>query len=139
MSMKLFGKNIALLEKSMELRGRKNSLIAGNIANRETPGYRAQDLVFENELTRALHSDRPGPLRTTDPRHFDGVKREPIGQVTGHQINSYNPDPRMDGNTVNLDREMAKLAENQLMFQAAARAINGKFRSLKAAISEGGR
>jgi flagellar basal-body rod protein FlgB len=139
MAIRLFDKQVTLLEKSMELRGRKNSMIASNIANRETPGFRAQDLVFEKDLEKALHSDRPGPLTVSDPRHFDGVQREPLECVTGTQINSFNPDPRMDGNTVNLDKEMAKLAENQLMYQASVRSINWKFRMLKAAIMEGGR
>ncbi len=139
MAVKLFDKNLAMLEKAMELRNRRNSMIAANVANRETPGYRSQDLVFEKALDKALHSDRPGPLKVTDPRHFDGVQREPIGDVTGTQINSFNPDPRMDGNTVDLDKEMAKLAENQLMYQAAVRSVNWKFRLLKSAIMEGGR
>lgn len=139
MPIDLFDKNLTLLEKSLELRSRRNSILASNIANRETPGYRAQDLVFEKELHRAFHSDRPGPLKTSDPRHFDGVKREPLELVTGQQINSFNPDPRMDRNTVNLDKEMAKLAENQLMYEASVRAVNWKFRLLKSAITEGGR
>jgi len=139
MAVKLFDKNLTLLQKSMELRSRRNSMMASNIANRETPGYRAQDLVFEKELIQSYHGDRPGPLKVSDKRHFDGLKREPIEDVTGQQINSFNPDPRMDGNTVNLDKEMAKLAENQLMYHAATRALNWKFRLLKTAITEGGR
>ena len=139
MSIELFDKNLTMLERSASLRTRRNSIISSNIANRETPGYRAQDLVFEKKLMTALHSDRPGPLKTSDPRHFDGVKREPLELVQGDQINSHNPDPRMDGNTVNLDKEMAKLAENQLMFKATTRAINWKLNGLKTAIREGGR
>lgn len=137
MPINIFDKNLTLLEKTMSLQSKRNAMIASNIANRETPGYRAQDLVFEKELDRAYHSDRPGPLRTSDPRHFDGVKKEPLELVTGTQINSFNPDPRMDGNTVNLDKEMAKLAENQLMYHAAVRAVNWKFHSLKSAITGG--
>lgn len=139
MPLELFDKHVTFLQKSMSLRTRKNSIIASNIANRETPGYRAQDLVFEGNLMKALTSDRPGPLKVSDPRHIDGIKREPLELVTGDQINSKNSDPRMDGNTVNLDKEMAKLAENQLMFRASSRAINWKLRLLKSAISEGGR
>jgi flagellar basal-body rod protein FlgB len=139
MAIKLFDRNMAMLEKTMELRSHRNSMIAANVANRETPGYRAQDLVFEKALDNALHSDRPGPLKISDPRHFDGVQREPIETVTGTQINSFNPDPRMDGNTVDLDKEMAKMAENQLMYQAAVRSIDWKLRLLKSAIMEGGR
>jgi len=139
MSITLFDKNMTLLEKTLELRSRRHAMIASNVANRETPGYRAQDLVFEKALEQAYHSDRPGPLKTSDPRHFDGVKREPLETVEGQQINSFNPDPRMDGNTVNLDKEMAKLAENQLMYQASVLAISRKLNGLKAAITEGGR
>ena len=139
MAVQLFDKNLTLLEKSLEMRSKRNTLIASNIANRETPGYRAQDLVFEQALDKALHSDRPGPLRVTDEHHFDGVTREPLEGVDGQIINSHNPDPRTDGNTVNLDKEMAKLAENQLMFQATVRAVNWRLGALKAAITEGGR
>lgn len=136
MTSSIFDKHFNLLEQSANLRSRKNSMIASNIANRETPGFRAQDLVFEKDLMKALHSDKPGTLRTSDPRHFDGIKREPLELVKGQQINSHNPDPRMDGNTVNLDKEMAKLAENQLMFKATTRAINWKLTLLKSAIAE---
>ena len=139
MSIKLFDKDLTLLNRAMQLQTKRNSMIASNIANRETPGYRAQDLVFEKELSRAYHSDRPGPLRVTDPRHFDGVVREPVEDVKGTQINSYNPDPRMDGNTVDLDKEMTKLAENQMMYNTLIRAAGWKLRLLKASITEGGR
>lgn len=139
MSVRLFDKNLQLLGQAMSLTQRRQSLITSNIANRETPGYRAQDLVFEDQLMTALHSDRPGPLKTSDPRHFDGVTREPLELVQGEQVNSFNPDPRMDGNTVILDKEMAKLAENQLLFQSQLRAVNWKLRTLKSAITEGGR
>ena len=114
-------------------------MLAANIANRETPNYRAQDLVFEKELMEAYHSDQPGPLKTSDPRHFDGVRRQAIDKVNGQQVNSHSPDPRMDGNTVNLDKEMMKLAENQLMYEATIRAVNWKIHLLKSAITEGGR
>jgi len=139
MAINLFDKQFTLLEKSLSLRVRRNTMIASNVANRETPGYRAKDLVFKNQLETALHSDRPGPLKTTDARHFDGVERQPLGSVEGDMINSFNPDPSMDGNTVNLDKEMMKLAENQLTFQAMTKAVNWKFRMLKSAITEGGR
>ena len=139
MAVRLFDKNMELLGKAMSLTQKRQSLITSNIANRETPGYRAQDLVFDNQLMTALHSDRPGPLNTTDPRHFDGIQREPLELVRGEQINSFNPDPRMDGNTVVLDKEMAKLAENQLRFQAQVRSLNWKVRMLKTAITEGGK
>ncbi|MGK0290711.1 MAG: flagellar basal-body rod protein FlgB [bacterium] len=132
----LFDKHITLLNKGLDFRSKRNSLISSNIANRETPGYRAKDIVFEKALNKALHSDRPGPLKTTNARHFDGIERHPLHSVKGTQINSANPDPKMDGNTVNLDKEMAKLAENQIMYSALTRMIGWKFRMLKTASSD---
>lgn len=139
MAIELFGKKFGLLEKSLELREQRNAMIASNVANRETPGFRAKDLVFEKELSQAYHSDQPGPLETSDPRHFDGITRKRFESVTGLQIHSHNPDPRMDGNTVNLDKEMAKLAENQLMHQFITDKIGSSFRSLKRVIDESGK
>lgn len=139
MSIQLFDKHLTLLEKGLDLRTQRNGILASNLANRETPGFRAQDLVFGKELDQALHSDRPGPLKTSDPRHFSGAEHKPIKNVHGTQINSFNPDPNMNGNTVDLDKEMSKLAENQVMYQALSQMTSWKFRMLKSAITEGGR
>ena len=135
----LFNKHLTLLGKTLDLRSKKNDLLASNIANRETPGYRAKDISFERSLYKALHSDRPGPLKTTDPRHFDGIEREPLQAVNGQLFNSFSPRPREDGNTVNLDKEMAKLAENQVVYSTLVQITNWKFNMLKSAIQEGGR
>lgn len=139
MGLKVFDQNITLINKAMGFRSRRNEMIASNIANRETPGYRAQDVVFEKALHTALHADEPGPLNTSDPRHFDGVERTPLELVEATRINSFNPDPKADGNTVNMDKEMAKLAENQVMYNALVKMANWKFNLLKDSITEGGR
>ena len=65
MSIGLFDKNLLLLQRSMDLSVKRNAMISSNLANQETPGFRAQDLVFEDQLDRALNSDQPGPLKTT--------------------------------------------------------------------------
>lgn len=139
MTVRLFDRNLQLVTQAMSLTQRRQALLNSNLANMDTPGYRAQDLVFEDALMQAYHSDQRGPLKTADARHFDGIEEEPLPLVQGREINSFNPDPRMDGNTVNLDTEMAKQAENQLLLQAQVRAVNYKFRTIKAAITEGGR
>ena len=139
MSNSIFDKHLTLFGKALNLRSKRNTIIASNIANRETPGYRAKDLVFDKELENALYSDRPGPLKTTDSRHFDGINRSPLELVTGRQINSFNPDPGMDGNTVNIEKEMSKLAENKIMYDSLVQMTNYKFRLLKSAITEGGK
>ena len=134
----LFSHNLfTVAQKSLDFRIKRHDLLASNIANKDTPGYQAEDLVFQSQLEKALHGDEPGDLRTTNSRHFDGRQTSALHEVQAQRILSAAPNPDFDGNTVNLDREMAKIAENQLMYNASLRMLSHKFRGLKTVISEG--
>ena len=134
----LFGNNIfTIAEKSLDFRTSRHDLLASNVANKDTPGYQAEDLVFRASLEKALQAEQPGPLKQTDSRHFDGRNPPPLNEVEAQRILSASPYPDFDGNTVDLDREMAKIAENQLMYNATMRMLSHKFRGLKSAVSEG--
>ena len=135
---KLFNHKIfTLAQKSLNFRIKRHDLLTSNVANKDTPHYQAEDLVFESQLKKALHADEPGSMRRTDRMHFDGRQITPLQKVKAQRILSSAPFPGFDGNTVDLDREMAKMAENQLMYNATLRMLTHKFRGLKAAISEG--
>lgn len=134
---KLFDNRFMLLQKSLDFRTRRNGLLSSNIANLETPGYKARDLVFEKALGAAMRAKQPGPLRVTDPRHLDGRRTPPLALVQPTVIRTANPDGSLDGNSVNVETEMVKLAENQLTYQALALMISSKFQALKMAIREG--
>ncbi len=119
----LFGNNIfTIAQKSLDFRTSRHDLLASNVANKDTPGYQAEEL---------------GPLKQSDSRHFDGRNTPPLNEVEAQRILSASPYPDFDGNTVDLDREMAKIAENQLMYNATLRMLAHKFRGLKSAIAEG--
>ena len=134
----LFGNNIfTIAQKSLDFRTSRHDLLASNVANKDTPGYQAEDLVFRASLEKALQAEQPGPLKQTDSRHFDGRNTPPLDEVEAQRILSASPYPDFDGNTVDLDREMAKIAENQLMYIATLRMLAHKFRGLKSAIAEG--
>ena len=134
----LFGNNIfTIAQKSLDFRTSRHDLLASNVANKDTPGYQAEDLVFRASLEKALQAEQPGPLKQTDSRHFDGRNTPPLNEVEAQRIVSASPYPDFDGNTVDLDREMAKIAENQLMYNATLRMLAHKFRGLKSAIAEG--
>ncbi|MBF0239632.1 MAG: flagellar basal body rod protein FlgB [SAR324 cluster bacterium] len=130
-------KTMTLLEKSMHFRTQRHDLLVSNIANKDTEGYQAQDMVFERNLKTALKADMPGPLNTLDPRHFDGNNTPPIETVEGTRINSASSTVGFNGNTVDLDKEMAKLAENQLMYNATSRMIAFQIRQMRTSIMEG--
>jgi flagellar basal-body rod protein FlgB len=133
----IFDRDITLLERSLDFRAKRNNLLAGNIANIETPGYKAKDLVFEQALGTALKSQEPGPMQTTNARHLDGRVSTPLQMVQPRVIQSANPVGSVDGNSVDLEREMAKLAENQINYQALTSMISHKFMQLRSAIREG--
>ncbi len=133
----IFGTHLGLLQKSLDFRVRRNVLLASNVANVETPGYKARDLVFEKALGAAMKAREPGPLRVTHPLHFDGRTRTPLQLVEPAVIRTANPVGSLDGNTVDLEREMAKLGENQLVYHALTRMTSFKFQELKAVIREG--
>jgi len=134
---RLFDTHMSLISKSLDFRVRRNALLGSNVANVETPGYKAKDLVFEEALGNAMRARQPGPLQVTDPRHMDGRRDIPVNSVTPEVITTATPEGSLDGNTVDLETEMAKLAENQLAYQALSRMIVHKFQMLKTSIREG--
>lgn len=129
---KLFGGNYPLLKQALHACALRQEAIAHNIANVNTPGYRRIDVSFEEFLRAAQQT----PLRTIDPRHIALPPAEPVEpQITPDE----DAPMRLDGNTVDIDYEMAQLAENQIRFQALSQLISGRYQSLKTVITGGGR
>jgi len=133
----IFDRDITLLERSLDFRAKRNNLLAGNVANIETPGYKAKDLVFEQALGAALKAQEPSAMVTTHARHLDGRAATPLERVQPGVIQTSNPVGSVDGNSVDLEREMAKLAENQIAYQSLAQMISHKFLQLRTVIREG--
>jgi flagellar basal-body rod protein FlgB len=125
--LKLFSETIQSLERALNYSSLKQKVIANNIANVDTPNYKAKDVSFRTELQRALQANR------TDPRHFEfkaGLTSFPI--ITRPNI-TYNH----NGNSVDIDKEMSELAENQIYYSALVERLNGKFQTLKTVIRGG--
>jgi flagellar basal-body rod protein FlgB len=100
------------LERYMDLLSARQKLVASNIANADTPGYRTQDIDFQSEFLKATG----GPPRPTD------VPELPV---------------KNDGNNVSLDREARLLAENALRFQVASQLMKSQIKAVRSAIDEG--
>jgi flagellar basal-body rod protein FlgB len=137
---RLFDDTTNLLARVLALRARKAEVIAGNLANIDTPGYRARQFDFEKQLRQAL-GEAPGegalPLSRTDRRHLPlAGSLEGVRPVVTEQQNDL---AGFDGNTVDLDREMAALAENSVSYNAAIEMLRKKLGILKNAIVEGGK
>jgi flagellar basal-body rod protein FlgB len=101
------------LEHYLDLLSVRQKLVAGNIANADTPGYKTKDLDF----------------RTTLESILDGARPQAVG-VEGLQT-------KTDGNNVSLDRESRLLAENAIRFNLASNLLRAQIRVVRAAIQEG--
>jgi len=127
--MNLFDRTIFLMSKVLDLRSARHEVLATNIANAETPGYAAFDFVFEDELKKTVQSSKAQGLVRTNPKHF------PQGASVGSVAGSVEPADTTftggDGNSVNVEREMVKLAENSLLYEATVQMLTRKFQNLK--------
>ncbi len=102
----------------------RSKVIQSNIANVDTPFYKPKDLVFETELNSALK------LKKTDPRHID--PSQPEEKVKEIELQDYSG---YDGNRVNLDKELAKLAETAIMVKSLNEVIRKEIGKLKLSIT----
>ena len=119
---------INILDKAADAAWLRNDAIANNIANNDTPGYKRQDVAFENELKRALGNSH---FETMDAKVSD-VNRRELSRITPEVYteqadHSY----RLDGNNVDIDTENVYLAENQVTYNALLDSINTEFSNLK--------
>lgn len=124
---KLFGGVIQSSRLALDARMERQGLIQSNVANIETPGYVGQDFSFSAVMKNAML--QRGKLAQTNERHL-GL--DPVALSESLEFSR-------DRRPVDLDEEMQKLAENQLMFQVTTKILGSKFEGLKLAIDEGGK
>lgn len=119
---------VNVLGKTADASWQRNEIIANNIANVDTPGYKRQDIDFEAQLSRALGESR---YESVDSKvsHLNSSELEPRVYT-----DSANFSYRMDGNNVDIDTENVELAANQLKYQGLISSINQEFANLKMVI-----
>jgi flagellar basal-body rod protein FlgB len=120
-------------KKFLDLTSFRHKLISSNVANASTPGYEARDIAFKEEFARLTEKSNHLEGMTTNSRHIPlgHDKRRPPevqeARVTSGEINS-----------VDIDKEMADLAQNELFFTVGARLLQRKFEGLRKAITSKG-
>ena len=131
--MNIDDRTMKALEAALNFRQMRQELIASNIANADTPGYKAKKLDFEDALAQALDLNDDQSLNTLDKRHFNvgGGGLDSLSPTIYDNPNGVVSD---DGNTVDRDRELADMAENKIMYDASIQLINKKLGLLKYAI-----
>ncbi|CAG1006210.1 Flagellar basal body rod protein FlgB [Anaerolineae bacterium] len=134
----MFDNTINLLGNSLDLRAHRHKLLSANIANQETPGYRAVDIDFEQEMRKAEGSIPSGqPLQTTNAMHISAGGHG--GQAVPEVVDRVTDLEGYDRNSVGIEAEMARLSENTIMYRTSAQLLKYKLNLLMTAIKEGGR
>ena len=137
--MNIDDKTTQALAASLKYRQLRQELISSNIANAETPGYKAKKINFEEALARALDTDDQMQMKMTDGKHHtvgNGGFNNLQPEITEREDGIVS----MDGNTVDRDKELAEMAENKIMYDASVQLLNKKLGLLKYAIgSDSGR
>lgn len=117
------------LPDNLALYSKRSTLLASNIANADTPGFKARDIDFRNVLQRA--SGDQMSLKTTNRNHLGGASGAAAEADLLYRV-PYQPS--LDGNTVSTQVEQAEFAQNALRYQATLMFLSGKFKGLRLAI-----
>ncbi len=123
-----------LYERALDVRSAIHETIASNMANEETPGYKARHLPFPETFAAVLRGEGPLGQSVTNPRHLGG--RSESDKIFHYTIKD-EAGAGIDGNTVNLEKEMTLMAENTLLYMAVSQFLDGRFEGWKNAIAEG--
>lgn len=122
------------LQQVMDLRQAQHALTASNIANADTPGYRARVIPFDQVLAEAVGQDSGVTLDRTHARHLGSPGADP----SRAHVEELEPPPwSADGNSVVAEREMARLTENALLYRSVGQGIGRRLAMLRYAASNG--
>jgi len=124
-----YNKVVNLISRQLDERVVRGELIASNIANIDTPGYKSKDLEFKNILAEEMGAIK---LKTTNPRHLS----ENVGSIQRNQIVE-NPNPgRADGNNVNIENEILKLTKNTMEYNGRVELLARHLGQIKDTINQ---
>ena len=117
------------IERYMDVLSSRQRQVAANIANLDTPGYRAKDYSFEAELASQVVS-----MTKTSPMHIAPVQDTPSARI--YEVGTKD---KPNGNNVDIERELTEITKNGLEYITFIQYLNQKIRTLRSAISDGGK
>jgi len=126
-----FDNALGPLPAALSLRAERTALIANNIANADTPNFKARDLPFDRLLAEALQKPSTGQPVATDPRH---ITKGAAGSAETDLLFRRPLLPSIDGNTVDVHLEQSAFAENNVQFEASLQFLSSRFKNLVFAI-----
>ncbi len=133
----MFG-GINALEKGLNACSLRNEVISNNIANADTPNFKASSVKFEEYVQAALENEQSGiALKKTREKHMDIGSTQSLESVVPRVVTDKSTTMRMDGNNVDIENEMNELAKNNLEYYALLEKVNSELAQLRTAIMEG--
>lgn len=124
-------KEFGFLQSALNLRSHRQQLLASNIANADTPNYKARDIDFSKELQRAQGVQAGNlNLSATSPGHMQAF----AGTLNVQALYRAAVQPSIDGNTVDMDVERAQFADNAIHYQFVLDRLSSKFKTMQSAI-----
>ncbi|MDQ7031536.1 MAG: flagellar basal body rod protein FlgB [Desulfonauticus sp.] len=133
----LFESYLPWTAKSMDLHLVRQNIIAVNIANIDTPGYKAKRVEFEDKLQAALEAEERKNITRTDPKHLP-MPFDP-NKISPDLLKSIDPRVIQGDDNVDLDKEMSKMAKNAMIYNTLAQLTKKSFDTEKLIIQEGAR
>ena len=122
-----FTEHLGFHASALQLRSRRNEMLASNIANAATPNFKARDIDFDTELKRI---NKIGNIETTNNTHFASIQKR-IGKDSVFRLPIH---PSLDGNTVEMAVEQMQFSENVMRYQTTLSFLNNKISGLRSAI-----
>lgn len=126
--------HLSVFSQALNLRTQRHQVLASNIANADTPGYKARDFSFESAMQNAMSGRQQAggvALSRTDSGHISG------GSSSGAAAVQFRKESQsaVDGNTVDMDVERAQIAENAMQYQILTQLISEKFKGVRSALA----
>ncbi len=124
----------SVLKKALDFQSQRHLLVSSNISNMDTPGYKAKDVNFEGQLRQAIGTSGELKMKTTNGKHI-GPGNSAVKNMSPDVFEEQDA-AKSNGNNVNLDKEMMKLAENQIAYNATTQLMGKRASTIRAAITE---
>jgi flagellar basal-body rod protein FlgB len=123
-------------QQALKIHSRRSEVLAGNLANADTPGYKARDIDFKSALQQAKGGQGQTALLTTNSKHINSAGSAPgrVDDVLGEMKYRVPSQPSLDGNTVDSLKEKTAFMENALLYQTNLQFLGGKMKHLKTAL-----
>jgi flagellar basal-body rod protein FlgB len=121
-------RNFPVLQDLLSWTSKRQQALGSNVANLDTPGYRAQDYSFEQELASSI------VMTSTSPKHIT-----PIQESSNARLFEVETREKPNGNNVDIDRELTEITKNGVQYLTLVQYLNQKIRTLRSSITDGGK